>query len=82
MIEFTVNGVPILTRVILAVPPKVNFRYSVHDKPSLKAGDQAVKNNRKIINTKCSGKDKFWQPFSSGAINWFGYWPSGSGVGD
>ncbi len=36
---FKVDGVPILTRVILAVPPKLNLRYGVQDKPSLKAGD-------------------------------------------
>lgn len=36
-----VSGVPILTRVTLAVPPKLKIRYSGHPGPSRNAGDQA-----------------------------------------
>ena len=46
LILFTVSGVPIFTRVSLAVPPKLNLRYSGQANPSLKAGDQA---KRKVL---------------------------------
>ena len=41
MTMFAIIGVPIRTLLILAVPPKLNFRYSVQAEPSRRAGDQA-----------------------------------------
>ncbi len=47
---FTVSGVPIFTLVILAVPPKLNLRYSGQANPSLNAGDHAGINLYNIMN--------------------------------